>query len=144
RRSGWRQRCGSRRRRACCEARMSKQIYRLLLRLYPRAFREEYGSAMEQMFADRMREEPRVRLWLSVLADCAVSVVREHRRPRTTGRQMPGFAQYVVALVVPVGGSAVLCWVGGAPAGTIAGIHLVLGALHVWVLVRAHAGMVAM
>ncbi len=62
---------------------MSEKIFDLLLKLYPRRFRDEYGDGMRQVFRDRRREEMNsVRLWIEVLADLVVSVPREHwRRP---------------------------------------------------------------
>lgn len=61
---------------------MSERIYSLLLRLFPARFRQAYGDAALQMFRDRYRDEQglvlRVRLWLDLLGDLAVSVPREH------------------------------------------------------------------
>ena len=61
---------------------MSEKIYGLLLRLYPSGFRKAYGDSALQLFRDRARDEngflPRLRLWLDVLADLAVSLPREH------------------------------------------------------------------
>ena len=33
-----------------------KRLYRLLLRIYPAGFREEYASELEHQFADEYRE----------------------------------------------------------------------------------------
>jgi hypothetical protein len=64
---------------------MSEKIYDWLLRLYPRAFREEYGAAARQLFHDRWNAEhgflARWLLWWDVLGDLAVSIPREYRRP---------------------------------------------------------------
>jgi hypothetical protein len=64
---------------------MSERIYTWLLRLYPRAFQEEYSASSRQLFRDRWNTErgfaARCRLWWDVLADLAVSIPREHRRP---------------------------------------------------------------
>ena len=61
---------------------MSEQIYAWLLRLYPVHFRERYSEDVLRLFRDRMRDErgffPRLRLWLDLLADFAVSLPREH------------------------------------------------------------------
>ncbi len=35
------------------------KLYRILLQLYPAAFREEYGKAMEQEFRDELAEAQR-------------------------------------------------------------------------------------
>jgi Peptidase family S41/N-terminal domain of Peptidase_S41 in eukaryotic IRBP len=62
---------------------MSEKIYAWLLRLYPSHFRKAYGDAALQLFRDRARHEKgfflRVRLWLDVLGDLALSVPREYR-----------------------------------------------------------------
>ncbi len=54
------------------------RAYRLLLYCYPAAFRQEYGSEMEQLFADRVSSEPRLRLWLETIADIVVNAISEH------------------------------------------------------------------
>ena len=73
---------------------MSESIYRWLLRLYPRAFREEYGAAALQLFRDRLNAErglfARCRLWWDVLGDLAVSIPREHRRGPSVPPPQPG------------------------------------------------------
>src|SRR5208283_3024175 len=65
---------------------MSEKIYALLLRLYPSHFREAYGDAALQLFRDRAHDErgffPKLRLWLDLLADLAISVPREYRHVR--------------------------------------------------------------
>jgi hypothetical protein len=61
---------------------MSEKIYALLFRLYPSHFRKAYGDEALQLFRDRARDEkgftPRLRLWLDLLADLAISVPREY------------------------------------------------------------------
>jgi hypothetical protein len=61
---------------------MSEKIYAWLLRLYPSHFREAYGDEALQLFRDRCRGEtgfcPRLRLWLDLLSDLAVSVPRQY------------------------------------------------------------------
>jgi hypothetical protein len=63
---------------------MSEKIYAWLLRLYPSHFRETYGDEALQLFRDRFRDEkgflPRLRLWLDLLGDLALSVPREYLR----------------------------------------------------------------
>ncbi len=59
-------------------------LYGWLLRLYPAAFREQYGDEALALFRDRYRDErglmARTRLWMDLLADLAASVPRERRR----------------------------------------------------------------
>ena len=50
-------------------------FFRRLLWLYPREFRDEFGSEMGHLYRDRARDEGLLRLWLAVLAD----VVRRRR-----------------------------------------------------------------
>lgn len=54
------------------------RLYRLLLHLYPAAFREEYAKAMEQDFRDELAESRSglaiVWLWMRLLYDLALSV----------------------------------------------------------------------
>ncbi len=61
---------------------MSEKIYAWLLCLYPSRFREAYGDEALQLFRDRSRDErgflPRLRLWLDLLGDLALSVPREY------------------------------------------------------------------
>jgi hypothetical protein len=61
---------------------MSEKIYAWLLRLYPSRFREAYGEEALQLFRDRSRDETgfllRLRLWVDLLSDLALSVPREY------------------------------------------------------------------
>jgi len=65
---------------------MSEKLYAWLLRLYPAHFRETYGEAALQLFRDRYRHErgllPRLRLWLDLAGDLAISLPRQHRNAR--------------------------------------------------------------
>jgi putative ABC transport system permease protein len=54
------------------------RAYRALLLAYPAEFRHEYGEEMEHLFAMRLEREPRLRLWLEVLADVVLTAPREH------------------------------------------------------------------
>jgi MacB-like periplasmic core domain len=55
---------------------VSERIYRWLLRVYPREFRDEYGEDMSLMFWLRSREG--ARLWLQILGDLTLHAPREH------------------------------------------------------------------
>jgi hypothetical protein len=65
---------------------MSEKIYGWLLKLYPVSFRVEYGASVMQLFRDRLQAErgifQKLRLWIDVIADLAVSIPREHWRPK--------------------------------------------------------------
>ncbi len=56
-------------------------IYRMLLKLYPARFREEYETPLERQFRDEYRELPSFRsrawFWACALADLAISVPTE-------------------------------------------------------------------
>jgi predicted permease len=58
--------------------RSQTKLFRAMLYCYPAEFRHEYGPEMEQLFADRLRSEPRSRVWLEALADLAFSAPKEH------------------------------------------------------------------
>lgn len=85
----------------------SERIYRTLVLMYPRTFREDYGAAMFALFRDCCRVAYRERgmhgviaEWASSLWDIAVSVPREWLSVGTQVRRttmVPG----MVSLVVP-------------------------------------------
>ena len=58
-----------------------ERLYRLLLKLYPARFREEFGAPLERQFADEYRDAEtaagRAWLWLRSLADLAVTIPAE-------------------------------------------------------------------
>lgn len=83
----------------------SERLYQLLLRAYPRAFRDEYAAEMLLAFRDAYREAAcergtagRLSLWADVLADFATSVVAQHAR-RWVARD--GQGQLALALAAP-------------------------------------------
>jgi hypothetical protein len=55
----------------------AERVYRLLLRVYPRAFRSEYGGEMTLLFRDeyRMRDVTAVAFWASMVWDAAHSAM---------------------------------------------------------------------
>ena len=63
---------------------MSEKIYAWLVRLYPTRFREAYAHEVLQLFRDRARHErgffARLRLWLDLVVDLAISVPRQYSR----------------------------------------------------------------
>jgi hypothetical protein len=60
----------------------SEKAYRLLLRAYPRRYRERYAEPMEQLFRDRLCEVRTLpdlaALWMRTMSDWAVSVPARH------------------------------------------------------------------
>src|SRR5216110_992116 len=75
---------------------MSEKIYAWLLRLFPSRFREAYGEEALQLVRDRCRDEKgfllRLRLWLDLLGDLALSV------PRAYFRVQPELTSYATHL----------------------------------------------
>jgi len=61
----------------------AEQVYALLLHLYPRAHRQEFGPLMLQSFKDHFSDTQAtqgkvgITFWLEVLTDEAISVLRE-------------------------------------------------------------------
>src|SRR5438445_11493802 len=80
--------------------RAADRIYRTLLRLYPREFRDEYGAEMTQTFRDDCADDPRPRRWLALAIDVARSAPQEHahlllndlRYAMRTGGRTPAFS----------------------------------------------------
>lgn len=52
--------------------------YRALLRLYPKRFRDEYGTDMALLFAEQLRDEPAARVWARSVVDLALTVPTQH------------------------------------------------------------------
>ena len=90
---------------------MSEKIYAWLLRLYPASFRERYGEEALQLFRDRARDErgfvPRLRFWLDLVADVAISVPREYYyfEPELLGASADQRLGGIPSFVVIEGGS---------------------------------------
>jgi predicted permease len=63
---------------------MSAWAFRLLIRLYPAAFRDEYGRELALVFVDRYRDATgawdRLRLWGEAIAGILVEAPKEHLR----------------------------------------------------------------
>lgn len=90
---------------------MSEKIYTWLLRLYPASFREKFGDEALQLFRDRARDEKgfvqRLRLWLDLVADLAISVPREYYyfEPELLGASADQRLGGIPSFVVIEGGS---------------------------------------
>jgi hypothetical protein len=73
---------------------MGSKLYALLLYVYPKAFRREYGESMQQLFDDQQRAARgfggRAWLWLKTLRDLAISLpavyANERRRASLSSR----------------------------------------------------------
>jgi hypothetical protein len=75
----------------------SEGFYRILLKAYPARYRREYEQAMAQLFRDQLRaatnRSQRVRLWLRIAADLALSVPARHLE-RAKRRYLPWLDNY--------------------------------------------------
>jgi hypothetical protein len=71
-----------------------RTLYRKLLNLYPRAFREQFGESMEQTFVDlfnereQLGEQGTAGFVLGTFAETAIGIVREHVLLITRGNRM--------------------------------------------------------
>lgn len=102
-----------------------ESVYRALLALYPRAFREDYAEAMVQLFGDRLSDRGR-RVWLETAPDL-VRTLPVQRMEAVMARLSPGAR--VVALAVIVFG-AVLVSVGfGGGAAPLLVVIAAVGAI---------------
>jgi len=107
-------------------------VYRALLFLYPRSFRDDYAEPMAQLFADRRRDRGR-RAWLEAAPDL-LRTVPVQRMEAAMARLSPGAR--VAALAVIVFG-AVLVSVGfGGDAAPL--VVLVAAVAAVVAVVRQH------
>jgi uncharacterized membrane protein YedE/YeeE len=53
-------------------------VYRRFVRLYPRAFRDEYGADLVDLLAEQLRDEPTGRVVARCLADLALTIPNQH------------------------------------------------------------------
>lgn len=96
--------------------------YRVLLRLYPRRFREEYGADMALLFADQLHDEPASRVWARGLVDLAITVPHRHLETHMSRPPSP-----LVPLLFAGIGFAGLCtaFIGGSnPTALVAGLAI--------------------
>src|SRR5688572_24822734 len=102
-------------------------FYRVLLRVYPKGFREEYGEAMAQHFSDLWRDAcgngrafGRLVFWGRICADTFLSAVRarfSEKRKGSTGlrelkiMKVPSFRFLFLAFLLPLlAGVAMIVW----------------------------------
>ncbi len=69
--------------------------YRVLQRLYPRAFREEYGDDIVQLFREQLRDESSWRVCGRGLVDFAVSLPTRHVEIRMARNRTPALVMLV-------------------------------------------------
>jgi hypothetical protein len=90
--------------------RLAERLYGLLVDLYPKPFRDQFGWSMKQNFRDLLDDPdmPTSRIWLSVLRDLSSSFFHEHLANLTGGRfmtrfRLPARALRVAMVVVLIG-----------------------------------------
>jgi hypothetical protein len=81
---------------------LAERLYGLLVDLYPKPFRDQFGWSMKQNFRDLLDDPdmPTSRIWLSVLRDLSSSFFHEHLANLTGGRFMTRFRLHARALRV--------------------------------------------
>ena len=92
------------------------RVYRLLLGLYPRQFRDEYGADMVQLARDACRDDPTWRVAGRVLVDLAVSIPTQHLEAhvhRTPSHLVP------LIYTAVAGAGIVLALAGGTTAASL-------------------------
>jgi hypothetical protein len=92
-------------------------IYSGLLRLYPRRFRDEYGTDMALLFAEQLRDERAGRVWARGVIDLAITIPARHLEAHMN--RPPSPIVPVVFAAISVSG-AVLGLIGGTNPGMVA------------------------
>jgi hypothetical protein len=124
--------------------RRAVSIYRALLRLYPRSFRDEYGPDMALLFSHQLRDERAVRVWARGVIDVAITLPALHletrmRRPSNTATPL-AFAALSLAgvLLAVIGGSSPGMLALGLSVGAASGALAVLSWRHTRAIATAH------
>jgi hypothetical protein len=87
------------------------RAYRCLIRLYPRQFREEYGTDLVLLLTDQLRDDPAWRAYTRSAVDLAITVPARHleahmkRPPSTVVPAAYATTALVCLLLLGVGGS---------------------------------------
>ncbi|HEX9504930.1 MAG TPA: hypothetical protein VGA62_02880 [Acidimicrobiia bacterium] len=94
-----------------------RRLYRTLLVLYPKAFREEFASDLAQTFSELVRDHGAARAWRRTIVDLAVTVPR-YRLEATMNTRKPNTAlnTLIVALAV--------AWLATLTVGAVPGLPL--------------------
>jgi hypothetical protein len=88
-------------------ARWSVSVYRRLTVMYPKSFRDEYGSDLVAAFRQQLHDEGPSRVWLSTLGDLIVTIPSQHlevhmKRPTPHTVAVIATSLTVAALVLAV------------------------------------------
>jgi hypothetical protein len=82
--------------------RVSVRAYRALTRLYPRRFRDEYGTDMVVLVRDQCRDEAAWRVFPRLLVDLAITIPTQHLEARM--RRAPSPLVPLIYLAVAAAG----------------------------------------
>jgi hypothetical protein len=83
----------------------SEHFYRLLLYLYPKKYREEYGELMLQLFRDMKKErKDEIEFWMLIGEDFFMSVISEHINAMKSFSISPMISVKLLALLNLVAG----------------------------------------
>lgn len=105
----------------------SAGLYRGLLRVYPRRFRDEYGADMGLLFAEQLRDEAALRVWARGVADLAITVPARHLEAHMTRSPNPAVPALFGAISVAgvlfgvIGGSNLAMLAVGLTTAAVAG-----------------------
>jgi len=104
--------------------------YGVLLRLYPRDFREEYGEDMAQLLRNQLRDESATRVWARTVLDVALTApsirLEAHMSRGTSAPIVYGTAAAAcLALAVVVGTSAGVSVIGFAGVFVFGGLAFI-------------------
>ncbi len=81
------------------------RTYRALVRLYPPAFRDEYGDDLVALLHDQLADEPGPRVWARAIRDLLLTVPTQHleahmHHPSQRALTVVAAAAAIVALVI--------------------------------------------
>ncbi len=119
-------------------------VYRALLRLYPRAFRDQYGPDMALLFSHQLREEPAVRVWARGAIDLAITLPGLHLETHMNRRSHPtvpiAFAALSLTglLLAIVGGSGAAMLTVGLSLAAASGVLAVFAWRNTRTITSAH------
>ncbi len=93
---------------------LSEKVYRRLLVVFPKDYRQEYGELMVQLFRDRMRRDGGgfrgLLVWMQMIFDLVVAAFKEHKEgaEMTKRRIWIGAGLVAVLLAGVVGASTIM------------------------------------
>jgi len=103
-------------------------IYSGLLRVYPRRFRNEYGTDMALLFAQQLRDEPAARVWARCIIDLAITIPTQHLETHMNRPPNPAVPAIFAAIgvsgiaFVGIGGSNLAMVAVGLGIAAVAGV----------------------